>query len=150
MKNFKVERIAQLEAENIDNECRNVLLQKLTDCFEFFNAQKLSKFEPELNFIVNFLFFRFTIAQNKNVPGNKLQNLRFQDIIFKGQGISQRKIVMFFLVQVLGKYLAQKFRQQMLYQNNEDIEGDSEGQISLKQRIKQNLLQILNIGEKVK
>lgn len=59
-------RIVQLESLIIDRESKQILFSMLTSALPF---KDLYKFTHELNLLIDFLFYRFTIVRNKPLPG---------------------------------------------------------------------------------
>ena len=55
---FECDRINQLEAMKIDNECADILKSTLVSAFELFSFDKLNYYMPEIRLAIDFIYFR--------------------------------------------------------------------------------------------
>ncbi|KAL4481807.1 hypothetical protein ABPG74_007896 [Tetrahymena malaccensis] len=145
MQEYQTERINQLEAMKIDQECSNLLKDGLVKAFQYFNPQTVNKYIPEFNLIVDFIYFRETVNKNNNLPGNQLQNVKYtaSDLLENGNLSNKRKII-FFLVKVVGTYAINKLHNLITLRNISNNGNDQE-----ESKFYKILKKILDIGEKI-
>ena len=74
-----VMKVNQMDAQVLDTELLDLLRIQLGTILAppFFPPGFMDKYKPELNALLDFLLFRFTIFQNEPTPGMRMQNLRF-------------------------------------------------------------------------
>ncbi|KAM3130268.1 peroxisome assembly protein (Peroxin-2) [Paramecium bursaria] len=79
-------RTQQLEALMIDQEIKNIFLDWIN--------QITTKYHSEVKLLLDYIWYRFTIAVDKPLPGQSIQNIKF----------SNQNKLLYLLVFVLGKY----------------------------------------------
>ncbi len=81
-----VMKVNQVDAHVLDSELLDLLRIQLGIILAppFFPPGSMDRFKPELNALLDFLLFRFTIFRNEPTPGMRMQNLRFVD----GRGVA--------------------------------------------------------------
>ncbi|KAL8170498.1 hypothetical protein V2J09_022302 [Rumex salicifolius] len=72
-------RLDQIEAAVVDTEMAAMLKEKLINMFSVLKPGKIFQYEAELDAVIEFLIWRFSIWVDKPTPGNSLMNLPFQD-----------------------------------------------------------------------
>lgn len=72
-------KVNQVDAHVLDTELLDLLRIQLGTILAppFFPPGYMDKYKPELNALLDFLLFRFTVFQNEPTPGMRMQNLRF-------------------------------------------------------------------------
>ena len=72
----RLNRVDQLDAAIIDTESKQILMRQLVNCFP---QWVVNKYTAEIGLLLDYLFFRFTVATDTVVtPGNLLQNLNYK------------------------------------------------------------------------
>eukprot|EP01016_Furgasonia_blochmanni_P029991 TRINITY_DN3134_c0_g1_i2.p2 TRINITY_DN3134_c0_g1~~TRINITY_DN3134_c0_g1_i2.p2 ORF type:complete len:188 (+),score=34.11 TRINITY_DN3134_c0_g1_i2:168-731(+) len=99
----RVDRINQLDALNLDREYKDTLYDEMFKAFEYFKRSVISKIEPEMKLLINFFFFRYTIAKDVPEPGNKLQNLKYVGDLTEKVRDPQK--LRYFLLGIFGSYV---------------------------------------------
>lgn len=69
-----MERVEQLDSIDIDDYAKSLLFNQLS---KVFNPDKIGKFQHEIQLIVDYFYFRLTIARDKNTPGNIIENIKY-------------------------------------------------------------------------
>mmetsp|Transcript_39281 Transcript_39281/g.63717 ORF Transcript_39281/g.63717 Transcript_39281/m.63717 type:complete len:324 (+) Transcript_39281:30-1001(+) len=72
-------RVNQLDAAQLDLELTSLLKTQFLKAFALFKPGLIDRIQPELEALLHFLVYRFTIYNGKPLPGIKLQNLRYRD-----------------------------------------------------------------------
>jgi|688.fasta_scaffold1890513_1 hypothetical protein len=95
----QINKVDQLDANLIDDQSKMLLKSSLLQAFP---TTIVTKYSHEITLLIDYLFFRFTVATSSSkfetqTPGNKLQNMRFA---FK----SKRQVMALFLLQVFIPY----------------------------------------------
>eukprot|EP01017_Pseudomicrothorax_dubius_P016384 TRINITY_DN1859_c0_g1_i2.p1 TRINITY_DN1859_c0_g1~~TRINITY_DN1859_c0_g1_i2.p1 ORF type:complete len:306 (-),score=32.90 TRINITY_DN1859_c0_g1_i2:4-822(-) len=96
----KVSRINQVEADVLDNEYKEMLLTSLVRAFEYFDPRTVQKFKEEISLIIDFIFFRFTLAMDLSTPGQTWQNLKLI--------LNQRNKRLYLLLEIVLPYVYAK------------------------------------------
>lgn len=94
-------RVHQLEAAFIDLECLQIL-QTLLDRALALAFRGASVIAPELNLAIDFLYYRFTVAKDTQLPGHMFQNIKLA--MREGSPLTSRAKLLYFVFFVLGKY----------------------------------------------
>ncbi len=74
---LKCLRINQLEAFDLDQYCKQIIQHVFNKSFEFFDIRLVNRILPEINFIIDLIFFRNTVAVDLTLPGNQIENVTF-------------------------------------------------------------------------
>eukprot|EP00252_Welwitschia_mirabilis_P026444 TRINITY_DN8688_c0_g1_i2.p1 TRINITY_DN8688_c0_g1~~TRINITY_DN8688_c0_g1_i2.p1 ORF type:complete len:219 (+),score=19.51 TRINITY_DN8688_c0_g1_i2:112-768(+) len=72
-------RVNQLDAGRLDTEMSAMLKEQLLKVFSFARPGWVSRFDAELDAVLQFLIWRFSIWIDKPTPGNALMNLRYRN-----------------------------------------------------------------------
>jgi len=118
----KVERVNQIESDKIDDECKDILTSKLQKAFEFFDPSVLRRFKSEIKLVVNFFYYRYTIARDISLPGHEIQNIKFASRNEKREfgPLTKKQKILFLLLDIIGGYVADKMRAH--FENTQDHE----------------------------
>lgn len=114
----QVMRVNQVDAARLDVEMTGMLREQLVKVFALVQPGLLAEYEPELNAILEFLVWRFSIWLDRPTPGNGLMNLRYRDErAFKalsrarlvrtgleGPGLTTRQKLLMCLLTIGGRY----------------------------------------------
>eukprot|EP00887_Chlorella_sp_A99_P000872 scaffold5.g872.t1 len=74
-----VMRSSQIDAERLDEELSAMLREQLQRCFALFRPGLISRLQPEITLLLDFLVFRLSVWEGRPLPGMALMNLRFRD-----------------------------------------------------------------------
>ena len=74
---MKIDRINQLEAFSTDDYFKSVLAQSLHSAFRYFPPLFLSRYSSEMQFLLDFLYFRLTVARDLQKPGFIEENIQY-------------------------------------------------------------------------
>lgn len=73
---LRVERVNQLDAHTLDSELQLILSSTYKRIFKYFDWYYMfSSYQIELNTILQYMIYRYTVLRDLPTPANKLQNL---------------------------------------------------------------------------
>mmetsp|Transcript_22942 Transcript_22942/g.29956 ORF Transcript_22942/g.29956 Transcript_22942/m.29956 type:complete len:331 (-) Transcript_22942:196-1188(-) len=129
-----VMKVNQYDSKILDSELLDLVMHQITRIFSFFRDGTVEKFKPEVNALLSFLLYRWTIYLNKPTPGMSLQNLKYEQAdgtgaasVSGGAPVSGARLVARGLVDVLGRYCVARLRRVGLAQGwGEAPEGTME------------------------
>jgi peroxin-2 len=78
-RNVEILRVNQLDALKLDQEINEVLKMQFMKIFTFAKPDFVEKYQPELNAVMQFLIYRYSIFTLGTTYGNLLQNLKFRN-----------------------------------------------------------------------
>jgi len=96
-------RVNQLDALRLDNEANEILYSQFMATFQFFQADIIEKFKPELISLLDMLIFYFSILSTDTTFGNQLQNLKFVNSNFLP--LSMKRKVLYGILLISGRWL---------------------------------------------
>ncbi|KAK6153644.1 hypothetical protein DH2020_013283 [Rehmannia glutinosa] len=76
---IEISRVNQVDAARLDIEMSAMLKEQMVKIFSLMKPGMLFQYEPELDALLEFLIWRFSIWVDKPTPGNALMNLRYRD-----------------------------------------------------------------------
>eukprot|EP00743_Colponemidia_sp_Colp-15_P007266 GILK01007847.1.p1 GENE.GILK01007847.1~~GILK01007847.1.p1 ORF type:complete len:354 (+),score=46.55 GILK01007847.1:94-1062(+) len=76
---LRILRVNQLDAVRLDDELTTLLRVQFNRTFSLFRTNIVDRFKPELELILQFLIFRYSICVDQPSPGNMMQNLRYRN-----------------------------------------------------------------------
>ncbi len=79
LKNMRILRVNQLDAERLDLEIKYGLQWYFSRIFTFLKPQFLEKIQPELNLVLQLLIYQSSIYDQSQSFGDKLQNLKYRN-----------------------------------------------------------------------
>lgn len=92
----RVLRVNQLDAAQLDEEITHILRTQLHKAFQYFEAGVLTNYEAELNALLRFLVWRFSVYKSDGTVGQIMLNMKYSAA---GCGLSQlQKLVIGFFV----------------------------------------------------
>jgi len=107
-----VDRVNQLEAPTIDEECQAILKEQVSQGFEHFDTSLLARLKPEISLFVNCFYYKYTIWRNEPLPGHKIQNIQFINGVRGAviKTLTKKQKVLYFLLDVVGRYFYERFK----------------------------------------
>ncbi|XP_027053010.1 peroxisome biogenesis factor 2-like isoform X2 [Pocillopora damicornis] len=73
----RVLRVNQLDAAQLDEEIIHLLRNQLNKAFHYFEAGVLTKYEAELNAVLRFLVWRFSVYSSNSTIGQRMLNMKY-------------------------------------------------------------------------
>lgn len=132
-------RVYQMDAARLDVELTGMLKEQLMKVFSLSQPGLVSRYEPELNALLEFLIWRFSIWVDRPTPGNSLMNLRFRDEraydalaaagrvrnLLEGPGLTKAQKLCYCLALVGGRYGWARLQMLSAFQRWGDYERSS-------------------------
>lgn len=102
-----VSRINQIDAAQLDMEIYKVLRNQTKEITRYLAPGKIDKWQAEVDAVLKFLIWRFSLQRGSSTFGQRLLNLHYANI-------NQRKVVLYLILSVLPQYLKDKLANENL------------------------------------
>ncbi|XP_014214346.1 peroxisome biogenesis factor 2 [Copidosoma floridanum] len=97
-----VSRINQLDAVQLDNEIYKVLRGQAEEVTKYFAPGKAVKWKPEIDVLVKYLIWNYSLKKNSTTFGQQLLNLSYKNL-------DRRKALLLFVLSSVPNYLRERF-----------------------------------------
>ncbi|XP_071841284.1 peroxisome biogenesis factor 2-like [Apostichopus japonicus] len=77
IQNQPVLRVNQLDSHQLDDEIHHLVKAQVNNVFQFFQPGVLSFIEPELNAVLRFILWKFSVSHSSTTFGQRLLNLQY-------------------------------------------------------------------------
>lgn len=96
-----VSRINQIDAVQLDDEIYKVLRTQIDEITKFFAPGKVVKWKPEIDVLVKYFIWNFSLKTNSSTFGQRLLNLSYRNL-------DRRKAVILFALMAVPEYLRER------------------------------------------
>jgi hypothetical protein len=100
---LSVERVNQLDASQLDGELLSLLGMQFRAIFQYANPTILINYKHEIELLLNYFIYKYSMRVNNPTPGMKLQNLAYSS------QLSRQQVILYGILHVLAPYLFNKF-----------------------------------------
>lgn len=102
-----VSRINQIDAAQLDTEIYKVLRNQTKEITRYLAPGKIDKWQAEVDAVLKFLIWRFSLQRGSSTFGQRLLNLHYANI-------TKRKTILYLILSVLPQYLKDKLANENL------------------------------------
>ncbi|XP_025989161.1 peroxisome biogenesis factor 2 isoform X2 [Solenopsis invicta] len=102
-----VSRINQIDAAELDTEIYKVLKNQAREIARYCAPGKIDKWQPEVDAILKFFIWKFSLHRGSSTFGQRLLNLHYCNI-------NQKKAVLYLILSILPQYLKNKLTNENL------------------------------------
>ncbi|XP_058803390.1 peroxisome biogenesis factor 2 [Phymastichus coffea] len=97
-KSIFVSRINQIDAVQLDQEIYKVLRTQVNEITKYFAPGKIVKWRPEIDVLVKYFIWNFSLKTNSSTFGQRLLNLSYRNL-------DRRKAIVLFALMAVPEYL---------------------------------------------
>ncbi|KAL0133455.1 hypothetical protein PUN28_000893 [Cardiocondyla obscurior] len=96
-----VSRINQIDAAQLDTEVYKLLKNQTREIARYLPPGKIDKWQPEVDAVLKFLIWKFSLHRGSSTFGQRLLNLHYANI-------NQRKAVLYLILSIAPQYVKDK------------------------------------------